>query len=58
MNEEMKKYIEMAYEYAKLKTQVEILRRLSNDRTYIDHDTIVVIFGGEENDVRGTAKSE
>lgn len=56
MNEE--KYIEMAYDYARLKTQVDILRRLSNDRTYIDHDTIVVIFGGEENDVRGTAKSE
>lgn len=58
MNEEMKKYIDMAIEYIRLKTQVEILRRLSNDRTYIDHDTIVVIFGGEENDVRGTSKSE
>lgn len=58
MNEEMKKYIEMALEYARLKTQVEILRRLSNEKTYIDHDTIVVIFGGEENDVRGTASSK
>lgn len=56
MNEE--KYIEMAFDYARLKTQVDILRRLSNEKTYIDHDTIVVIFGGEENDVRGTAKSE
>ena len=58
MNEEMKKYIEMAFAYAQLKTQVEILRRLSDDQTYISHDTINIIFGGEEDDVRGTAKSE
>lgn len=62
MNEEMQRLIdkhsELILAYAQITAQVGVLLRLAKEKSYIDPETIRIIFGGEENDVRGTSKSE